>query len=91
MKKKDILAAVAAMGNEACREWVDEVANTCKERADFILWGKMFPPEALGPRCLTHAESHVGWRNISSASQISQWAIYDLRPIGRLHEKLNAE
>lgn len=62
---------------EYCRECRDENWSNNAVPAVFILWGKLFPPEALGPRCYAHAAKHVGERNMS---QIDQWAVFDLRP-----------
>jgi hypothetical protein len=45
--------------------------------AEFILWGKLFPPEALGPRCYDHAAKWLGHGNMS---RIDQYAVFDLRP-----------
>lgn len=56
--------------------------------ADFILWGKSFPSEALGPRCYIHAEKHIGSRGMS---QLDQWAVYDLRPARNLAESASKE
>jgi hypothetical protein len=61
---------------EFCRECRDEGRDPI-HHAEFILWGKLFPPEALGPRCYDHAEKHIGSRGMS---QIDQWAVFDLRP-----------
>ena len=59
---------------EGCREWVD--TDRCPARAEFILWGKLFKREALGPRCYEHAAQHIGH---GSMSRLDQWAVYDLR------------
>jgi hypothetical protein len=69
---------------ESCREWVDQKMNYCSERAQFILWGKLFPPDALGPRCYDHAAVHL--RGDMSAHNIEQTAVYDLRPVYRLQD-----
>jgi hypothetical protein len=64
----------------SCRECRDEfpVFSTSVPRAEFILWGKLLPPEALGPKCYDHAVKylghHVGYRS-------SQYAVVDLRPV----------
>lgn len=72
---------------EQCREILpdDEQrwgagGDRCQERAEFILWGKLLPPEALGPRCYNHAARHVGHRALS---RDSGWAIFDLRGLRR--------
>jgi hypothetical protein len=71
---------VLRLCHEPCREWVTTKNNRCNERSDVILWGKFFPPEALGPRCMDHAAAYIEWRNLS-LDQITQYAIFDLRPI----------
>ena len=63
---------------ETCREWPPERLDRCNAPAEFILWGKLFPPEALGPRCYDHAYKHIGGAGMS---QLDQWAVYDLRPV----------
>lgn len=66
-----------------CRECRDEMPMFSSNipRADFVLWGKLFPPEAFGPKCYDHAAKHIGW---SGMSQIEGMAVVDLRPINRL-------
>lgn len=64
---------------EFCRE-VDEHGDRCAARAEFLLWGTLFPPEALGPRCRAHA---VKWSHYSMPTQTSQWAVFDLRGLRR--------
>lgn len=59
-----------------CRER-DPEGGLCGANAEFILWGKMLPQEALGPRCWDHAAEHVGTRALGDP----QWAIADLRPL----------
>lgn len=56
----------------ACRDERDESVP-----AEFIIWGKLTPPEQLGPRCYEHTAAYIG---PVAMSQISQWAIFDLRP-----------
>jgi hypothetical protein len=56
-----------------CRE------EDCRKPAEFVLWGKLLPAEALGPRCYDHAAKHVGHRALGDPS----WAIVDLRPLHR--------
>lgn len=62
-----------------CRECRDAEPSVL-EPAVFILWGKLFPPEALGPKCYDHAAEHVGWSNMH---RIDQWAVFDLRGLYR--------
>jgi len=61
--------------SEWCREELPDHQGKCGEEAEFILWGKLFPPEALGPRCWRHAYAHCPYVGDPA------WAIYDLRPI----------
>ena len=66
---------------EFCRACRDELPwGQPLPLADFIIWGKLTPPEHLGPRCTDHAEKALGWNFIS---QVDQWAVYDLRPLNR--------
>jgi hypothetical protein len=61
-----------------CREWPRD-GDRCTRPAEFILWGKLLPPESLGPRCYKHAAKHVGHRALGDPT----WAIADLRPLLR--------
>jgi hypothetical protein len=66
---------------ESCRACRDELPSGSRlPLADFIIWGKLAGQENLGPRCAAHAEKALGW---NFASQVDQWAVYDLRPINR--------
>ncbi len=62
---------------ERCRECRDEDMDV---RADLILWGKLFPPEALGPKCLDCAAQYMS----VDAHTVSQYAVLDLRPLRRV-------
>ena len=64
---------------EWCRELRDDLTR-CPNPAEFLIWGKLFPPEALGPRCYDCAAKHVGHRNLGDR----QVAIFDLRRLARL-------
>ena len=69
----EIAEAAKTLTSEWCRE--------CREEpAEFILWGKLFPPEALGPRCYTCARKHVPAQGLGDPS----WAIANLGPVQRL-------
>lgn len=46
-------------------------------RDALALWGKLFPPLALGPRCYDHAAEHAGHSALGDPS----YAIMDLRPL----------
>lgn len=63
-----------------CRECRDEAAPfaTYVTPAEFILWGKLLPPEALGPKCYDHAVKYLGH---SVATRTEQYAVVDLRPL----------
>ena len=67
------------MSQETCHEELgaDHNFKRCNRPAEFILWGKLLPPEALGPRCYTHAADHVGDQALGPNSGR---AIYHLPP-----------
>lgn len=55
--------------------------DRCNEPAEFILWGKLFPNEALGPRCYDCALEQIGDHHALAPN--SGYALVDLRPIRR--------
>lgn len=55
----------------------EENWHRCDAPAEFLLWGKLIPPEGLGPRCYDHAAKHVGFHALSPHSG---YALVDLRP-----------
>jgi len=61
---------------EWCRECRDEEVEI--QPAEFILWGKLFPPEAMGPKCWDHAAKYI-----HSMYRIDQYAVFDLRKVQR--------
>lgn len=67
---------------EYCREdiEVDGLPERCNAPADFILWGKLFPSQALGPRCYDHAVKHLSH---GAMSRVDQHAVLDLRGLYR--------
>lgn len=69
-------AALTSVAVTHCREWCDDKINHCGARAEFLIWGKLIPPNGLGPRCYDHAAEHVGHRALGDPS----WAIVDMRP-----------
>jgi len=71
------LNEISEHSREACREWPDGQLDRCNQPAVFILWGKLFPPEALGPRCEDHAAQYTR----TDLHTIEQSAIFDLRPL----------
>lgn len=89
----DLREAAEALVHEGCREWVEDKCDRCNEPAEFVLWGKLLEPEALGPRCYDHAAKHVGHDMLSrrlrrdgSYTLKLEAAIMDLRPLQRALE-----
>jgi len=75
----DLARTITAMqraGTEHCRE--DASTGRCGMPAEFILWGRLLPADALGPRCREHAAAHLGE---PALHQLDQWAVFDLRPL----------
>lgn len=71
-----------ATPNQFCRHCRSELEyGSILPQADFIIWGKLFPTEALGPVCSEHASN---WFPIHQASM---YAVYDLR---QAHEAIPA-
>lgn len=66
---------------ETCREWIPEKSNYCHEPAEFLIWGRLFDPEALGPRCYDHAADHVSHHALARSSH---YALVDLRPARKI-------
>jgi hypothetical protein len=66
-----------------CRDCRDELPWLCEDvpLADFIFWGKLLPPEALGPKCYEHAAKHVGHAMLAGHGDRFNVAAVDLRPI----------
>jgi len=61
---------------ESCREELESLER-CGAPAEFILWGKLLPPESLGPRCYDCAAKHVGHRALGDRS----YAIFHLKHV----------
>lgn len=61
---------------EYCREEINsgDDFRKCLQPARYIIWGKLFPPEALGPRCQFHAVKYFP----AYSPEVYQWAVYDL-------------
>lgn len=76
-----------AIKQQYCAEDLGSDKNyaRCNEPAEFILWGKLFKPEALGPRCRRHAAAHAGEHAIGW--DLASWAIFDLRPVSEAQER----
>lgn len=53
---------------EFCRYRSEADYSMCGEPAEFIVWGKLFPADALGPRCYRHARIHVDAFTLGAAS-----------------------
>jgi hypothetical protein len=79
-QERPLAESVRALKVECCRQCRDQEPPV-STRAEFILWGKLLPPEAFGPKCYDHAAEHLGWQ---AMSRIDQYAVYDLRPINAL-------
>lgn len=85
---REELTTALARSQEFRRECRDERSwRSPGVQAEFILWGKLLPPEALGPRCYEHALKHLG---SGAMGQIDQYAVFDLRPLNRLRESLRS-
>lgn len=63
-----------------CRERNGPTGEWCGNPAEFVIWGKLFPAESLGPRCYDCAAGHIGHRTLVDR----QAAIIDLRPLLRI-------
>lgn len=76
----DQLVAAAKSVLTCCRECRDErdVYDDPVPPAEFIIWGKLAPPEALGPKCYDHAVKHLGH---DMPGRSDQYAVVDLRPL----------
>lgn len=71
----------------ACRrEFPERSYERCGKPAEFIVWGKLFPKEALGPRCRDCLEDQCGHRAPGDPS----YAIYHLPELPALR-KLHRE
>lgn len=79
MSAADSPAGAPTEVREACREWLTAKNRYCHATAEVILWGKLFPIEALGPRCYDHATKHVHHSDLFDP----QRAIFDLRNLRR--------
>jgi len=62
-----------------CREDMPD-GSRCWAKAEYVLWGKLLPARALGPRCYDHAAEHIGHHGLASGSG---WALLHLRDIAR--------
>lgn len=60
-----------------CRDEGDD-GYKCWKPAEYVLWGKLFPPEALGPRCYDCAAKHAGHRALAPNSGYALISLRDL-------------
>jgi hypothetical protein len=60
---------------EHCRNWKGD--ERCGNPAEFIVWGKLFSPDALGPRCYDCAAEQVGHHGLRPGNP-DGYAIYHL-------------
>lgn len=67
---------------EYCREWPMDAIHRCDQPAVAIIWGKLYPPEALGPRCEEHIAKHHGGRGLPELLRLG-YALFDLRNLVR--------
>jgi hypothetical protein len=71
---------------ERCREWQvtpDDAASICNKPARLIFWGKLFPKDALGPRCEDCSRYHLP--DLTDKTLL-QWAVFDLKGLARKEE-----
>lgn len=60
-----------------CREDMPD-GGRCFQPADYVLWGKLFPAEGLGPRCYKHAALHVHYSGLRAGTDYALINIDDL-------------
>jgi hypothetical protein len=79
-ERDQLREAARALIHEGCRQELGAEGNyrKCWKPAEFVLWGKLIPPEGLGPRCYDHAVRHVGYHALAPNSD---YALMDLRPV----------
>lgn len=63
----------------SCGEWVEEKNTRCGAPSEHVLWGKLLPAEALGPRCYDCAAKHIG-RTLADPT----YALLDLWRLARV-------
>lgn len=65
---------------EHCRNWIagDDGGHHCGKPAEFIVWGKLFDPDALGPRCYDCAAEQIGHHALAANNQRFAYAVYRL-------------
>jgi hypothetical protein len=67
-----------------CRCWVGN--DNCGKPARYIIWGKLFDKDKLGPRCEDCAVDQVGWQALRDPS----YAIYKLPDLPALRKQWEA-
>jgi hypothetical protein len=75
---REVLERAIQQHLDGCREWVAGKNNCCFAPAEYVLWGKLIPREALGPRCYRHAKKHVGDPALRSRSGFALVNVRDL-------------
>lgn len=62
-------ARKAELPRETCRECRDNLpCGSALPETDFLLWGKLFPREAFGPKCALHATKWFDLSRVDSGS-----------------------
>lgn len=62
-----------------CREELGAPTfDKCWKPAEYVLWGKLIPPEGLGPRCYEHAQKHIDHHGLRSRSGYALINLLDL-------------
>ena len=64
---------------EFCHRRLEPTGEWCGKDAEFIIWGRLFHLDALGPRCYGCAAKQVGHRILTDDAV----AIFDLRKVVR--------
>lgn len=60
-------------------EWCRSCSYRHRRRpAEFIVWGRRFPPEALGPRCYDCAVAQIGHAPLYRGSKYAVFRIADV-------------
>ena len=74
---------------EFCHFRKEPTGEWCGKDADMIVWGKLFPPEALGPRCEEHAAEQLGWRTVDDRD-VAIFRLRDVMPLSAVRELVEA-
>ena len=76
---RELVAREIARFVGPCREENGD-GERCGKETEYVLWGKLFPAEALGPRCYDCAAKHVAHMGLASRSG---WALVHIRHLAR--------